>query len=114
MNEIKIKCKSENTLELAEMTEFQGGLKARTDIDYDKIKLSIIKYGFSFPFFIWKNKNKNMLSETVLKQVMLFLIYLVVLEQHLLLVKKQIVLQDLWNLTHTIDTHNGQRKITDR
>lgn len=63
MNEIKIKCKSENTLELAEMTEFQGGLKARTDIDYDKIKLSIIKYGFSFPFFIWKNKNKNMLLD---------------------------------------------------
>ena len=39
-NTIKIKCNAENTLELTELTEFQGGLKQRTDIDYDKIKLS--------------------------------------------------------------------------
>ena len=56
---ISIKCETQDVLELAEMTEFQGGLKERTDIDYDKIKLSIIKYGFSFPFFVWKDKNKN-------------------------------------------------------
>ena len=48
---IFVKCDNEKTLELAEMTELQGNLKQRTDIDYDKIKLSIIKYGFSFPFF---------------------------------------------------------------
>ena len=45
------------------MTEFQGGLKNRTDIDFDKIKLSIIKYGFSFPFFIWKGEGKNYLLD---------------------------------------------------
>ena len=54
-----IKCDNEKTLELAEMTELQGGLKERTDIDYDKIKLSIIKYGFSFPFYIWKSGKIN-------------------------------------------------------
>lgn len=62
MKEIKtisIKCETKETLNIAEMTEFQGGLKARTDIDYDKIKLSIIKYGFSFPFFVWKSEGKN-------------------------------------------------------
>jgi DNA modification methylase len=62
-NTIKIKCNAENTLELAELTEFQGGLKQRTDIDYDKIKLSICKYGFSFPFFVWKNGSKNYLLD---------------------------------------------------
>ena len=56
---ISIKCDNEKTLELAEMTELQGGLKERTDIDYDKIKLSIIKYGFSFPFYIWKSGKTN-------------------------------------------------------
>jgi len=60
---ITIKCDNEKTLELAEMTELQGGLKERTDIDYDKIKLSICKFGFSFPFFIWKNGNKNYLID---------------------------------------------------
>lgn len=62
MKEIKtisIKCETKETLNIAEMTEFQGGLKSRTDIDYDKIKLSIIKYGFSFPFFVWKSEGKN-------------------------------------------------------
>ena len=49
---ISIKCETKDTLELAELTELQGGLKERTDIDYDKIKLSIIKFGFSFPLFV--------------------------------------------------------------
>ena len=62
MKEIKtvsIKCDTKDFLELAEMTELQGKLKSRTDIDYDKIKLSIIKFGFSFPFFCWKGEGKN-------------------------------------------------------
>ena len=62
MREIKtisIKCETKDTLELAELTEMQGGLKSRTDIDYDKIKLSIIKYGFSFPLFVWESGKTN-------------------------------------------------------
>ena len=60
---ISIKCETEHTLKIEEMTEFQGGLKERTDIDYDKIKLSIIKFGFSFPFFVWKHDGKNLLLD---------------------------------------------------
>ena len=60
---ISIKCETSEKLEIAEMTEMQGGLKERTDIDYDKIKLSICKFGFSFPFFIWKSGNKNYLID---------------------------------------------------
>ena len=63
INTISIKCETSETLEIAEMTEMQGGLKERTDIDYDKIKLSICKFGFSFPFFIWKNGKTNYLID---------------------------------------------------
>lgn len=59
METIEIKCETAETMNIAEMTEFQGGLKKRNDIDCDKIKLSILKYGFSFPFFVWKNEDKN-------------------------------------------------------
>lgn len=60
---ISIKCETSETLEIAEMTEMQGGLKERTDLDYDKIKLSICKFGFSFPFFIWKSGKTNYLID---------------------------------------------------
>lgn len=66
MREIKtisIKCETKDTLELAELTEMQGGLKERTDFDFDKIKLSIIKYGFSFPLFVWKSGKTNYLLD---------------------------------------------------
>lgn len=56
---IEIKCDTKDRLNIAEMTELQGNLKARTDIDYDKIKLSMLKYGFSFPFFCAKLEGKN-------------------------------------------------------
>jgi hypothetical protein len=56
---IQINCETKDCLNIAEMTELQGTLKERTDIDYDKIKLSIIKYGFSFPFFVWNDGKKN-------------------------------------------------------
>ena len=62
MKEIKtisIKCESSDLKNIAELTELQGNLKSRTDIDYDKIKLSIIKYGFSFPFFYTELEGKN-------------------------------------------------------
>ena len=65
MKEIKtisIKCDTKDTLNIAEMTELQGKLKARNDVDYDKIKLSIVKYGFSFPFFVWKSDKNYILD----------------------------------------------------
>lgn len=62
-SEIKICCKSSDYLNIADMTELQGNLKSRTDIDFDKIKLSIIKYGFSFPFFVWNSDGKNYLLD---------------------------------------------------
>ena len=41
MKEIKtisVKCDTKDTLNIAEMTELQGNLKTRNDVDFDKIK----------------------------------------------------------------------------
>ena len=56
---IRIKCDTTDTLELGQITEFQGGLKVRDNTDYEKIENSIKKHGFSFPFFIWKKGKTN-------------------------------------------------------
>ena len=56
---IKIACKTKEHLKLEELTEFQGGLKKRDETDIDKIVRSIRKFGFTFPFFVWKHKVVN-------------------------------------------------------
>jgi hypothetical protein len=57
MKEIPVSCKTKDAIALEKITEFQGGLKARDENDIKKIKKSLVKYGISFPFFIWKNGN---------------------------------------------------------
>lgn len=56
---MKIACDTKDTLPLSELTEFQGGLKKRTDDDLAKIERSIEQYGFATPFFVWKHNGKN-------------------------------------------------------
>jgi hypothetical protein len=56
---LKVSCECKDTLRLDELTEFQGGLKSRTDEEIDKIVRSIKKHGFSFPFFVWKRDGVN-------------------------------------------------------
>lgn len=56
---MEVKCKTQDYLDLHELTEFQGGLKERDDKDYAKIQKSIEKYGFAFPFFVWKHDGIN-------------------------------------------------------
>jgi len=62
MKEIKtisIKCETKDFLKLAEITEFQGELKKRNEEDINKIVKSIKKYGFCYPFFVWKHDGIN-------------------------------------------------------
>ena len=56
---IVINCTGSDTIQLHELTEFQGELKERSAGDIEKIIKSIKKHGFSFPFFVWKNDGKN-------------------------------------------------------
>ena len=59
MDEIKVNCKAADTLDIQDMTLFQGELKSRTDADYEHIKKSIIDYGFCALFFIWEHDGVN-------------------------------------------------------
>lgn len=56
---IKIKCDAEQTLDLSQITDFQGALKERTNDDMAKIKRSILKHGIAFPLFIWRSGKIN-------------------------------------------------------
>ena len=54
MREIKtisLKCETSETVKLSEIIDLQGNLKHREKVDYEKIKTSILKFGFSFPIF---------------------------------------------------------------
>lgn len=56
---IKVNCDVKETLNISELTEFQGDLKHRDDNDVSKIIKSIKKHGFAFPFFVWKHDDIN-------------------------------------------------------
>jgi hypothetical protein len=59
MKKITVTCKTKDTLKLEEITEFYGDIKTRNESDLKKIKKSLVKYGISFPFFIWKSRKNN-------------------------------------------------------
>lgn len=59
MSVILVKCQTSESLELGELSDFQGTLKERTESDIENIGNSIKKHGFTFPFFIWKKDGKN-------------------------------------------------------
>jgi hypothetical protein len=54
LKEIKISCKTKDAAVLEKIIEFQGNLKIRDENDIKRIKKSLVKYGISFPFFVWK------------------------------------------------------------
>lgn len=56
---IKITCEVAEFLPLGEIEEFQGGLKKRSKKEILKVITSILKYGFSFPFFVWRDGGRN-------------------------------------------------------
>jgi len=41
------------------LCEFQGEFKQRTDKDIENVMAKIIKYGFSFPMFVWEYNGKK-------------------------------------------------------
>ena len=52
---IKITCKGQQYIPLGKLKAFQGNLKELRPDEFEKLKRSILKYGFSFPVFVWKN-----------------------------------------------------------
>jgi hypothetical protein len=57
--QIDITCDVEDTLPLDSIVEFQGEFKKRDQYDIENIIRSLIKYGISFPFFIWQDAGIN-------------------------------------------------------
>jgi len=63
METIKIKCKGAATAKLDELIPFQGDLKELTEENYEKLKKTILRQGFSEPISIWEHEGKkNMLN----------------------------------------------------
>ena len=60
---IKINCKTEDTLKLADMAFFQGHLKKRTDKDLAELKQSLETEGLMMPFAVWNHEGKNLLLD---------------------------------------------------
>lgn len=50
---IRITCESSGLMTLDELENFQGELKSIDAESFKKLKMSIEKYGFSFPIFVW-------------------------------------------------------------
>lgn len=57
LKEIQIKCKGSMTLELEQLTPFQGGLKDLSKENYDKLRKQILELGFSEPICVWKDES---------------------------------------------------------
>lgn len=39
---------------IGDLEAFQGKLKSITEAEFEKLKAAILKYGFSFPVFVWR------------------------------------------------------------
>lgn len=55
---IKVVCRGAGLAALEELHPLQGNLKSLSAENYQKLKKAILKHGFSFPFFVWKNTGK--------------------------------------------------------
>ncbi len=56
---IKVAVETKLALPIEVLTPFQDDLKTLSKEQYEKLRKSIIDFGFSFPIFIWKNGKKN-------------------------------------------------------
>lgn len=51
---IRITCDTATTMPIDDLEAFQGKLKSITEAEFEKLKSAILKYGFSFPVFVWR------------------------------------------------------------
>ena len=57
--DIRIECRGAGVVPVSELKDFQGPLKDITSENLDKLKKSIVKFGFSAPVFVWDNDGVN-------------------------------------------------------
>lgn len=56
---IRVSCQAADTIELDELTPFQGKLKTLSEEAYQRLRKSILELGVSFPICAWKHRNKT-------------------------------------------------------
>jgi hypothetical protein len=56
---IRITCQGADTLPIDSLLAFQGNLKSLSEKEFDKLSKAIIKAGFSFPVFVWRDGDEN-------------------------------------------------------
>lgn len=64
MKTIKITCEGTDYVDYKSLVPFQGHLKILTEDNLEKLKKSIIKYGFTVPGFIWKSGKKKYILDS--------------------------------------------------
>ena len=57
-SEVRIECTGAGVLELDLIEPFQGSLKTLSKQAFQKLKKSIIDFGFSFPVFVWRSAGR--------------------------------------------------------
>jgi DNA modification methylase len=56
---LRIACSGADRLPIDAIEDFQGGLKKRGKREIDQIITSLLRFGFSFPFFVWNGSGHN-------------------------------------------------------
>lgn len=51
-------CKGASLLDISELEPLQGNLKTLSEEDYGKLKKSLLRYGITFPLFVYKRNRK--------------------------------------------------------
>ena len=61
-NDIRVTCRGADSLPIDAIVEFQGALKTITQDNLDKLKRSILRHGFTAPFFVWASADNHLLD----------------------------------------------------
>ena len=60
--QIRVTCRGADSLPIDAIVEFQGALKTITQDNLDKLKRSILRHGFTAPFFVWASADNHLLD----------------------------------------------------
>ena len=61
-NDIRVTCRGADSLPIDAIVEFQGSLKTITQDNLDKLKRSILRHGFTAPFFVWASADNHLID----------------------------------------------------
>lgn len=60
---VRITCDVKDLIAPDKLTPLQGELKSLTEKKYEKLKASLLRHGFVFPEYVWKNGKTNYVTD---------------------------------------------------